>query len=588
MQKYTSVPATHKISGLLTVLIVITCWFSTAAHAAVSPIPLLVEQCLSYQLPTLPTASVQHRKSQTSDIQAIELERDLIGFFNINDRIKYYRQFPLNYGDRELLLQCQLYLADELALFFNSAKFQSIQFGLAGSDEPSVNALAMRLSRLAKNSDSPNYKAQLHTAQAAFKQGISSQSLSLNFLNEQCKLTDDDADSDKTSTIDFNGSLASYLIKQPNETCRQQVWQAYQARASSRNKAPLTRILDLRQQQARQVGFLDYSHQQLHEQWLSTPESVAQFLNGQTQAIDIAPWNLGPTLSQAQPTKVNPISAKLWLQQIATELETFAIAITPVNDKLYRVWLEGRLLGDIYITLSTKTQVKAIRQQVVGQQFGQIELELKAELKTYQQQSEVIDALARIISQFASGQKYYLANTIGETQDTAQIDTFWLQQYLKGKLLPALKQDSREALLQQYAWQLKVFRAKVALNTYLASDSPLKFNLESAFTEAFGARWENINDAPYTYSAIAYEGPVYYQSLWQKALANYIYQSTKDCQNQKLVFDYLVVNESSNKLADRLQLLLGEPITNDSLIKRTQHAFNHQDQHPRRCTLLRK
>ncbi|GIU18587.1 M3 family metallopeptidase [Shewanella sp. MBTL60-007] len=586
MQKYTSVPATRKLTSLLTVIIVITCWFNTAAHAAVSPIPLLVEQCLSYQLPTLSTASVQHRESQSSDIQAIELERDLIGFFNINDRIKYYRQFPLNYGDRELLLQCQLYLADELALFFSSAKFQSIQFSLAGSDDPSVNALAMRLRRLAKNSDSPKYKAQLHTAQAAFKQGISSQSLSLNFLNEQCKLTDND--SDKAAIIDFNGSLASYLIKQPNETCRQQVWQAYQARASSRNKAPLTRILTLRQQQARQSGFLDYSHQQLHEQWLSTPESVAQFLNGQTQAINIAPWNLGPTLAEALPTKVKAISAKLWLQEIATELDTFAITITPVNDKLYRMWLAGRLLGDIYITPSTKTQVKPIRQQVVGQQFGQIELELKAELKSYQQQSEVIDAMARIIKQLASGQKYYLANTIGETQDTAQIDIFWLQQYLKGKLLPVLKQDSREALLQQYARQLQVFRAKVALNTYLASDSPLKFNLESAFTEAFGASWDNINDAPYTYSAIAYEGPVYYQSLWQKALANYIYQSTKDCQNQKLVFDYLVVNESSNKLADRLQLLLGEPITNDSLIKRTQHAFNHQDQHPRRCTLLRK
>ncbi|GIU35326.1 M3 family metallopeptidase [Shewanella schlegeliana] len=586
MQKYTSVLATRKFNSLLAAIVVIACWFNTAAHAAVSPIPLLVEQCLSYQFPTALSDSSLEREKQASDIQAIELERELIGFFNINDRIKYYRQFPLNYGDRELLLQCQLYLADELALFFNSAKFQSIQFALAGSDDPSVKSLAMRLNRLAKNTDAPNYKAQLHTAQAAFKQGVSSQSLSLNFLNEQCKLGSNN--DDNTSTVDFNDSLASYLIKQPDETCRQQVWQAYQARASSRNETPLARILDLRQQQAKQASFTDYSHQQLHQQWLSTPKLVAQFLNSQTQAINIAPWNLGLALSQAEPVKVNTVSSKRWLQEITTELEAFAIAITPVNDKLYRVWLDGRLLGDIYITLGAKNQAKPIRKQVVGQQFGQFELILKPELKTYQQQATLVDAVAGIISQLASGQRFYLANTIGETQDTAQIDTLWLQQYLKGQLLPDLKQDSREALLQQYALQLQVFRAKVALNTYLASDSPLKFNLETAFSEAFGTSWDNIHDAPYTYSAIAFEGPVYYQSLWQKALANYIYQSTKDCQNQKLVFDYLVVNESSSKLANTLQLLLGEPITNDSLIKRTQYAFNHQDQHPRRCTLLHK
>ncbi|ABZ76476.1 response regulator receiver protein [Shewanella halifaxensis HAW-EB4] len=579
MQKYISVLTAKQAKWFLSSFFIVISWFNTAAHAAVSPIPLLVEQCLSYSFPTKPFDN-----STESDTQAVILERNLIGFFNLNDRIKYYRQFPLSYADRELLLQCQLYLADGLALFFNSAKFQSIQFGLADSDDPRIKALALRLSRLAKNTNAPKYKAQLHTAQAAFKQGVSSQSLSLNFLNDQCQLNDNNEE----STVDFNGSLASYLIKQPSQSCRQLVWQAYQTRASSHNKAPLARIVDLRQQRARQAGFLDYSHQQLHEQWLSTPELVAQFLNAQTQAINIAPWNLGIALSQAQPAKVKSISSKLWLQKIATELETFAIAISPVNDNVYRVWLGGRLLGDIYLTEGKKIQIKPIRQLVVGQQFGQFELMLKPELNRYQQQSALIDAVASIIVQLASGQKFYLPNTIGETKDTAKIDTFWLQLYLKDQLMPALKQDNREAILQQYAKQLQVFRAKVALNSYLADNSPIRFDLNQAFTQAFGAQWDQIEDAAYTFSAIVFEGPLYYQKSWQKALANYIYQSTKDCQNQKLVFDYLVVNEPANDIASILQQLLGEPVTNDSLIKRTQHGFNPQDQHPRRCTILRQ
>ena len=112
MQKYILVlPAKLKIH-LVGLFIVLTSLVNTAAYAAVSPIPLLVEQCLRFDFPTLAIDPSLDSKSN-----AITLERQLIGFFNINDRIKYYRHFPLSYADRELLLQCQLYLADELALY---------------------------------------------------------------------------------------------------------------------------------------------------------------------------------------------------------------------------------------------------------------------------------------------------------------------------------------------------------------------------------------------------------------------------------------------------------------------------------------
>ncbi|WP_299810207.1 M3 family metallopeptidase [uncultured Shewanella sp.] len=580
MQKYTSVPTAKQFTWLLSPLLLFVCWFNTAAYAAVSPIPLLVEQCLSYRFPN---NSFNH--ASDSHTLAVKLERDLIGFFNINDRVKYYRQFPLSYADRERLLQCQLYLADELALFFKSTQFQLIRFKLAESDNPAVQALSMRINRIANNTETPKYKAQLHTAQAAFKQGISSQSLSLNFANNSCERPQNKGASKES---DFNGSLASYLIRQPDQQCRKEVWQAYQARASIKNKSSLSLIKDLRQQQANRHGFTDFASEQLDQQWLSSPQSVAQFLQVQTQQIGIAPWDLGFVLSKANPTSVEPVLAEQWLMQIAAKLETFGIRLSPINETVYRVYLDGRLLGDIYLSQAKTIGVKPIRQLIVGQQFGQVELTLKPELNSYQQQTAVIDSMAKIMTQFASGHPFYLYNTIGETQDTAQIDALWLQQYLKKQLMPKLKPDSREAIVLQYAKQLQVFRAKVALNTYLAPDSLLKFDLNSAFKQAFAANWDNIKDAPYTFSAIVYEGPLYYQKIWQQALANYIYQSTEDCQNQKLVFDYLVVNESSNSIADILLQLLDEPLAIDSLIKRTQHAFNHQDQHPRRCTLLRK
>lgn len=580
MQKYISVPTARIIKWLLSPLLIGICWFNTAAFAAVSPIPLLVEQCLAYQFPAKNQTSITIGAAQ----HAAALERQLIGFFNINDRIKYYRQFPLSYSDRELVLQCQLYLADELALFFKSTQFQSTRFKLAESHNPHIQALAMRINRLATNSESPLDKAQLHTAQAAFKQGVTSQQLSLNFANTGCQL-DAKLNSVKTN---FNGSLASYLIKQPNEQCRKTVWQAYQARASIKNKTSFEVIKNLRQQQAEQDGYQDHSHEILQQQWLSHPQLVVKFLQSQTQAINTNPWSLGQVLSNAKPTVVEPTSSRLWLNNIAKVLEPLAVSITPVNEKVLRVYHQHRLLGDLYLSQGKKTQARVIRHAVVGQQFGQYELVLKDELTNYQQQSAMIDTVASIISQLASGHRYYLQNTLGETQDSDQIDKFWLQMWLKGELLPTPKNNSREAVLQRYATQLQIFRAKVALNSYLSSEDKNRFDLDSAFKQAFSARWDSVDDAPYTFSAIVYQGPLYYQKVWQKAVAKYIYQSTKDCQNQKHIFDYLVVNESANDMVTQLQLLLDETITPDSLIKRTQHAFNHQDQHSRRCTLLRQ
>lgn len=584
-QKSISVPIADCRKWLLQPILYLLFCVNTAAYAAVSPIPLLVEQCLSYQFP------INNDLANSPTQQAIQFERDLIGFFNINDRLKYYRQFPLTYADRERVLQCQLYLADELALFFKSAKFQSLRFNLAASQDPNIQALIQRLNRLAQNTEKPYQKAKLHTAQAAFKQGIASQALSINFTGEKCQINPETVNVDQMGQKQaktFDDTLANYLINQPDELCRKHVWQAYQGRASVKNQTVLNQITELRALQATQAGFDDYVDQITSQQWLTTPSAVIQFLHNQTQPINIAPWDLGRKLAQSNSTPVTDYSSTLWLEQVAKTLTTFAISFSKVNNKLYRVYHEGRLLGEIYLNQGNRAKAKAIRHSVIGQQFGQFELSLPENLNRYSQQNRAIEAIANVISQLGRGDKFYLNNTLGETQDSAKIDQLWLQTWLKAQLLPTPMPDSKEAILQRYSVQLQVFRAKVAFNTYMAPDNANRFDLNNEFTLAFGKSWDNITDSAYSFSGIVYQGPLYYQTIWQQAVARAVYLATKDCQNQQSIFNYLVVNETASDLATRLQLLLGEPITNDSLIKRTQYVFNHQDQHPRRCTFLRQ
>ncbi|MCL1048994.1 M2 family metallopeptidase [Shewanella abyssi] len=566
--------------NLVGLVILLTSMVHTAASAAVSPIPLLVEQCLRYNFPTDTIDS-----ALDSDTNAITFERQLIGFFNINDRINYYRQYPLSYADRELVLQCQLYLADELALYLDSSQFQSLQFSFANNKSQQITALLKRINQLSKNSQSPTYKAQLHTAQAAFKQKLSSQALNLNISDKTCELSHSTAGEAENS---FNGSLASYLIKQPDEQCRKRVWQAYQARASDKNKTALATITALRQQQALQAGFANYSQFKLDEQMLHSSEIVEQFLLSQTHNIEIAPWDLGRALASAPSSHVTAMDSSQWLVLAAKELEALAIGFEWINEKSIRVWHKQRLLGDIYLTENKKIAIKPIRQLVVGQQFGQIELSLPAKLSRYQQQRQAIKAVATAVKKLSKGHQFYLLNTISETADSSNIDALWLEYWLLDKLLKAPQAGSREAILLLYSEQLVVFRSKVAIDLYRAGTRSATFDHHQQFSLGFGKYWDKTADAPFTFSAIVYEGPLYYQKLWQKNVAHYIYQSTKACQDQSAIFDTLVVNEPADSIEVILQTLLGSPITAVPLITRIQHAFDAKNKYPSRCTFLQQ
>ena len=273
---------------------------------------------------------------------------------------------------------------------------------------------------------------------------------------------------------------------------------------------------------------------------------------------------------------------------VENELQALEVRFDWINNKTIRLWHRNRLLGDIYLSESKKVTVKPIRQLVVGQQFGQVELSFPTELAKYQQQKQAIKAISTAITKLAKGQQFYLLNTISETDDSSNLDALWLENWLADRMLPLVTDGSREAVLQLYSEQLNVFRAKIAVNLYRAHQQKNSFDPHQQFYLSFGKYWDKTADAPYTFSAVVYQGPLYYQKLWQQKVAEYIYQSTKNCQDQAAVFDTLVVNEALNSIETVLTMLLGLPINADSLIKRIQHGFDAQNKHTSSCTFLRQ
>ncbi|MGL4711017.1 MAG: M3 family metallopeptidase, partial [Shewanella sp.] len=93
-------------------------------------------------------------------------------------------------------------------------------------------------------------------------------------------------------------------------------------------------------------------------------------------------------------------------------------------------------------------------------------------------------------------------------------------------------------------------------------------DLGAEFTASFGQDWRQTQDYPYSFNAIANDGPLYYQSLWQASLAQLIAQSTLNYQDKHTLFNLLVVNEDSLSLGEQLKAIIGAPVDSAALIQR--------------------
>ncbi|WP_394147949.1 hypothetical protein [Shewanella atlantica] len=554
---------------------------NSAARAAVSPLPLLVEQCLQLKV-TLPPATVQDVTKQSH-----ALEASLQGLFNVKDRLNFYKSRPVPSRYREGVLHCQLHLADLMESVLNSTNLALVLQAIEAEGDAELKQLSLRWSKLADMNTDLVYKSRLHTAQAAIKQGLRSQALTLKFGDTDCQLSPSAASDNgrQGSNSIFDNNIAAYLIAQTNPLCQQLVWNAYQGRARARNREALDSIAKLRQHRAVQAGYDDHSSFSLSKQFLSTPELVKAFLDSVTESVDTPPWLFGSSLSQSARFGVTPVGSASLLASIYQESETLGFRVEIVNQNTHRVWHRERLLGDLFLTADTDTRAQVLRFPVVGRQFGQVSLMLKPEMSSYTDMEALVFNVAFAFNALSGSSHYYLNNTLGETSDTSQLGRYWLEHYLADKVLPSLPEESRELKLKSYRNQLKIFRAKVALDFYSAKASSLYPSLRNEFIRAFGNSWDETENYAYNFFAIADEGPDYYRLIWQRSLAGYIYQSTKNCKDQYRVFDTITVNESSTDLTARLLSVLGSPVDAKSLIKRIQDANHTQVKRPVTCSL---
>lgn len=588
-----------------------------AVYAAPSPVPLLAEQCLRQPNINLARAYIHYANAHslpalTLSDKALVLEQQTIGLNNINDRLNYYRGLSLSGEERQGLLQCQLRLADVLSHLIIQTEYRQLADELTHAADKNNNhdehliqdqrLLGEQLTALLERHQSTLDKAKLHTAQATIRQGLSRQQFQLSIQGTQCQLVrettsnstanialnavDNSAD---TTSPSFSDTIASYLLKQPDPQCRQLLWQAYQGRTREHNQLALDRIATLRQQMANDAHFADFASYSLAKQQLYSPALVKQFLDSQTESIQVAPWDIGRRLSQLDSAENISLNTSEMLERAFGILSEYGLSVEVVDrhipstespaasqeqQQIIRIYHQQRLLGEVYLAIGNqhaKANQHTLRQSVIGQQFGQQALELNPTLFNYKDIEHFTNALANAITSLARGSHFYLNNTLGPSLDSNQLPSLWLGNVIREALFspfaPKLL-NQRERLANAYGKQLSVFRAKVALNFYQSLNQQSYSDLTVEFNKSFGENWEQPIDYPYSFKAIANEGPLYYQSLWQTQLAKFVYQSTQDCKDKLGLFNLLVVNEAALTLSEQLRASIGDPVDAASLIQR--------------------
>lgn len=586
-----------------------------AVYAAPSPVPLLAEQCLRQPNIDLARAYIHYANvhslpALTLSEKALVLEQQTIGLNNINDRLNYYRGLSLSGEERQGLLQCQLRLADVLSHLIIQTEYRQLADELTHAADKNNNEhlnqdqrlLGEQLTTLLEQHQSTLDKAKLHTAQATIRQGLSRQQFQLSIQGTQCQLVRE-ATSNSTANIALNAvdnsadtaspafsdTIASYLLKQPDPQCRQLLWQAYQGRTREHNQLALDRIATLRQQMANDAHFADFASYSLAKQQLYSPALVKQFLDSQTESIQVAPWDIGRRLSQLDSAENISLNTSEMLERAFGILSEYGLSVEVVDrhipstespaasqeqQQIIRIYHQQRLLGEVYLAIGNqhaKANQHTLRQSVIGQQFGQQALELNPTLFNYKDIEHFTNALANAITSLARGSHFYLNNTLGPSLDSNQLPSLWLGNVIREALFSPFAPrflNQRERLANAYGKQLSVFRAKVALNFYQSLNQQSYSDLTVEFNKSFGENWEQPIDYPYSFKAIANEGPLYYQSLWQTQLAKFVYQSTQDCKDKLGLFNLLVVNEAALTLSEQLRASIGDPVDAASLIQR--------------------
>ncbi|MCL2919279.1 M3 family metallopeptidase [Shewanella litorisediminis] len=531
----------------------------TAAIA--NPVSLLAEQCQQLTLAndfaasfdSVSLSSIQDPPSAA--IQASRFERLTLGFNNLSSQVSLYLSEPLSRDDRDLLVNCQIRLADEISLVSSSEAFLKLGLRLQTYGEADSAALGNTLNRMAVLRLSSMDKARLHTAEASFMTSHKRGEFSLH-PGDDCKITDES----KSSQAQISHRIATYLSEQADENCRENAWKAYQSRTKTSSHGAMNVIHDIRKSQAMQQGFIDYASLVLKDTFFASPDTAATFLQATRPDKTLPPWNIGRALKQAEGTR-QPINSNWLLKALLEEAHSFGVRVDWLSDKHLRLWLGGRLLGELVIATGKSPAFQLTRPGIFTRQFGQGLLISPEELKGRGAADDFIHAFARAIASLSHTQRHYLLVRQNEYDDGRALAATWLAIKLGNRLnarLPGM--TPREAIVTAHRQSQNYYRAALALDFYRHRPAGI-----DRFAEHFEGLWPDVDAQYQSAVALVQQGPLLYRELWQQRLSRFI--ATHQQPSDEQAFELLLVNPDQHSLSLQLTSLLGRSYTAEELIR---------------------
>ncbi|ABM00056.1 hypothetical protein SHAM105786_01000 [Shewanella amazonensis] len=533
-------------------------WCSTAIA---NPVMLLAEQCQQLTLASDFDAAFNPESLDliqdplSAAVQATQFERLSLGFNNISSRVSLYLSEPLSKDGRDILVNCQIRLADEIDQITQKVAFKQLSLRLQTHGEGDTAALGQAMYRLASMRLSATDKARLHTAEASFMTGHKRGEFSLQPTDE-CQIVSEN----KSSKNQISNAVAVYLSEQINEECRESAWKSYQIRARELSLSALNVIHDIRQSQAIQQGFADYVSLALNNTFFATPDTALAFLQATRPDKTLAPWNIGRALKQADGNRT-PIDSNWLLNTLLNELQTFGIRFDWLSDTHLRLWLNNRLLGELAIATGKDPDFQLTRPGIFTRQFNQGLLIRPDVLKGRSAAADFIHAFARALANMTQVERHYLLARQSEYDDSRALAANWLALILENKLssrLPAA--TPREAIVDAHRLAQNYYRSALALDFYRYQPAGI-----DRFAEHFEGQWPSVDAQYQSTIALVQQGPLLYRELWQQRLSRFItdHQQMTD----EHAFELLLVNPNRQSLMQQLTSLLGRSYTADELIR---------------------
>lgn len=529
--------------------------------AIANPVMLLADQCQQLTLASDFEATFNSAKlsgihnPQAAAIQATQFERLSLGFNNISSQVSLYLNEPLSKDGRDLLINCQIRLADEISQITQMAAFSQLSHRLQIHGEGDTAALGQAMQRLILQRLSATDKARLHTAEASFMTGHKQGEFSLQ-PNDSCRIDDEN----KSPQKQISQKIAVYLSEQINEECRDSAWKAYQIRAQELSLGAMNVIHDIRHAQAVQQGFTDYVSLALKDTFFATPETALAFLQATRPDKTLAPWNIGRALKQAD-GKRTPIDSHWLLNTLLDESQRFGLGFDWLSNNHLRLWLDDRLLGELVIATGKTPDFQLTRPGVFTRQFSQGRLIRPDVLKGRSAAEDFIHAFANALANMSQVERHYLLARQSEYDDSRALAANWLAIKLASKLgsrLPAA--TPREAIVDAHRLAQNYYRSVLALDFYRNKPAGI-----DRFAEHFEGQWPNVEAQYQSTISLVQQGPLLYRELWQQRLSRFItdHQQMTD----EKAFELLLVNPIRQSLSQQLTSLLGHSYTADELIR---------------------